>query len=85
MYIPNIAEIATTAQYADMGTWQSNNQNGIAAKVPKVPGALGARPLPKPKANIRVGERRSSLKLGFLFEMRVPSIANRHRLTIKQY
>jgi hypothetical protein len=45
-----------------MKGWDScdnNNQMGMAATDPRVPGALGDNPLPKPKANNKTGERSS--------------------------
>ena len=38
-----------------------NHQKGMAARVPKVPGALGAQPEPKPKANRCTGLRKLGL------------------------
>jgi hypothetical protein len=34
---------------------ENSKNSGMAAKVPKVPGALGAKPLPKPSAKKWIG------------------------------
>src|SRR5690554_3222779 len=57
---------------------------GIAAKVPKVPGARGASPLPKPKAKKWLGLVSRAFKVGlFMGEVLIALLSQFIRLTLQ--
>ena len=85
MYMPITVASNTASQYSVIGNLISNSQMGIAARLPRVPGAFCDKPLPKPNASNNVGDRSSSDNAGFLSEMGIASFRARQLLVIYFY